>query len=228
MIYYTIRAAQASKLLTRLIISTDDQEIADVAKTYGVEVPFMRPAEFAKDDTPDLPVFQQALHFLKENEGYVPDIVVHLRPTTPLKTTEDIDHGIQLLVDNPEAESVRSVCAPLHSPFKMYRLDEDSPYLKPLLRNEYSETFQKHPEAYNMPRQLLPQVWRHSGYVDAVRPAVILEKNSMSGTKILPLPFEAWRDVDIDSLREVRWAEETIERIHAEGREPWETKEMVG
>lgn len=221
LIYYTIQAAKNSRLISRLVISTDSEEIAEVAKKYGVEAPFMRPKDLAEDHTPDLPVFQHALTWLKKKEGYEPEVVVHLRPTTPLKSAADIDRGIELLSANPDADSVRSVCRPLHTPFKMYRLDEGDKFLKPLLSKVYPEVFEKYPEAFNMPRQLLPQVWRHSGYVDVIRPRVILEKNSMSGTQILPLFFEEWRDVDIDSLKELRWAESLINALRTEGKEIW-------
>jgi N-acylneuraminate cytidylyltransferase len=223
LIFYTIQAAQKSRLIDRLIISTDDEEIAKIAREYGVEVPFMRPGELAEDYTPDFPVFHHALSWFKEQEGYVPHAVVHLRPTTPLKAAADIDKGIELLLANPDAESVRSVCEPVQPPFKMYRLDSEERFLKPILAKEYPEVFAKYPEPFNLPRQLLPEVWRHSGYVDVIRSEVILEKNSMSGTKILPLFFDAWRDVDIDSMKELKYAEELINSLRRQGKEPWES-----
>ena len=122
LLFYTVMAAQNARLISRLIISTDDEEIAAVARGLGVEVPFMRPKELAEDQTSDLPVFQHALAYLKEKEGYMPDAVVHLRPTTPLKSSQDIDRGIELLFDNSDATAVRSVCTPLHTPFKCIEL----------------------------------------------------------------------------------------------------------
>lgn len=219
---YTILAAQKSHLLTRLVISTDDEEIAEVARSHGVEVPFMRPKELAEDEVPDFPVFQHALMWFRDQENYAPDIVVHLRPTTPFKSSRDIDRGIELLLDNPDAESVRSVCTPLHSPFKMYQIKEGEKFLKPLLLDVYPEVFNKDPEAFNLPRQLLPSVWRHSGYVDVIRADVISEKQSMSGTKILPLFFDERRDIDIDTLKELKYAEEIIKSIRSQGKEIWE------
>jgi len=223
LLYYTIRAAQESKLITRLAISTDDEEIAGVARGYGVEVSFMRPRELAQDQTPDLPVFQHALTWFKEHESYMPEVVVQLRPTTPLKASEDIDKGIQTLFDNPEADSVRSICEPLHTPFKMYQREEHDKFLKPLLTEVYPEVFKKYPEAFNMPRQLLPVVWRHSGYVDVIRPRIILDKNSMNGAKILPLFFDQWRDIDIDSLKELKYAESVISSLNKKGKESWQS-----
>ncbi|MFI5260389.1 MAG: cytidylyltransferase domain-containing protein [Candidatus Paceibacteria bacterium] len=221
LMYYTIEAAKRAKSITRLIISTDDEEIADYAKSQGVEVPFMRPKELAEDLTPDLPVFEYILAELKSRENYVPDAVVHLRPTTPLKKAADIDTGVEFLFAHPEAQSIRSVCEPLHTPFKMYNMREDG-FLEPLLSKVFPEVFEKYPEAYNMPRQLLPKVWRHSGYVDVIRPEVISELHSMSGSKIFPLQFEKWRDVDIDSPYELSMAENIIENLRKEGKESWD------
>lgn len=220
LMYYTIEAAKRAKHITRLIISTDDEEMVAYAKSQGVEVPFMRPKELAEDTTPDLPVFEHVLEELKNRENYTPDAVVHLRPTTPLKKTSDIDKGVELFFAHPEAHSVRSVCEPLHTPFKMYTVRDDG-YLEPLLPKVFPEVFEKYPEAYNMPRQLLPKVWRHSGYVDVIRPVVIFG-HSMSGTKILPLQFEAWRDIDIDSPHDLALAESLIEALRKEGKESWE------
>ena len=222
LLYYTIKAAQQSRLLTRIAISTDDEEIAEVARSQGVEVPFMRPKELAEDEVPDFPVFQHALTWFRDKESYVPDVVVHLRPTTPFKSPRDIDRGIKLLLDSPDAESVRSVCTPLHSPFKMYQIKEGEKFLKPLLLGVYPEVFNKDPEAFNLPRQLLPVVWRHSGYIDVIRASVILEKKSMSGRKILPLFFDEKRDIDIDTLKELRYAEEIIRSIRMQEKEVWE------
>lgn len=222
LMYYTIEAAKRAASITRLIISTDDKEMAEYAKSQGGEVPFMRPAELAEDSTPDLPVFEHALAELRAREAYVPDVVVHLRPTTPLKKASDIDAGIALLLAHPDAQSVRSICEPLHTPFKMYTKNEATGFLDPLLENVFLEVFKKYPELYNMPRQLLPTVWRHSGYVDVVRAAVISELHSMSGTKMLPLSFEKWRDVDIDSPYELFMAGNIIENLRKEGKESWD------
>lgn len=222
LIAYTIQAAKHSSAITRLIVSTDDEEIARVAREYGAEVPFMRPAEIAEDTTLDIPVVEHALAWLKENEGYVPDIIVHLRPTTPLKKSSDIDKGVALLLEHPEAQSSRSVCSPIYTAFKMYKYDEAaSPFLEPLLKGDFPETFAEFPEPYNMPRQKLPPVWRHSGYVDVIRRSTI-EAGSISGTKIIPLFFDAWRDIDIDNPLDLMRAEQVISELKKEGKVPWE------
>ncbi len=219
LMFYTIEAAKQATEINRLILSTDDKKFADLGRAYGVEVPFMRPAEFATDEATDIQVFEHALSELEIQESYRPDIIVHLRPTTPLKATADIDTAIAMLKQHPEATSVRSVCEPLHTPFKMYRTDGE--FLTPILAKDYPEVFEKYPEAYNMPRQLLPKVWRHSGYIDVVRARVVSNDHSMSGNQILPFPFDPRRDIDIDSPLELQLATRIIEEMRKKGKEPW-------
>ncbi|HEY5670648.1 MAG TPA: acylneuraminate cytidylyltransferase family protein, partial [Anaerolineales bacterium] len=85
LIAYSIAAGLCAETVTRVIVSTDDDEIAAVARRYGAETPFLRPDEYSQDNTPDLPVFQHALNWLEEHDGYRPEIVVHLRPTSPFR-----------------------------------------------------------------------------------------------------------------------------------------------
>ena len=119
LIAYSIAAGVAAQTISRVIVSTDDEEIAAIARQYGAETPFLRPAEFALDQTPDLPVFQHALTWLAENENYHPQIVVQLRPTSPLRRVAHIDGAVTRLLEHPEADSIRAVCIPFQNPFKM-------------------------------------------------------------------------------------------------------------
>ncbi|HZD57723.1 MAG TPA: acylneuraminate cytidylyltransferase family protein [Anaerolineales bacterium] len=203
LIAYSIAAGLAAQMVTRVIVSTEDEEFAAVAQDYGGEVPFMRPAEYSLDDTPDFPVFQHALNWLVENENYHPDIVVQLRPTSPLRRVWHIDQAIARLLEFPQADAVRTVCIPFQNPFKMWRIDTDG-FMCPLMRTEL-------PEPYNLPRQALPEVFWQTGYVDATRARTILEKESMTGDKILPLVISAEEWVDIDSKDDWRRAERLLE-----------------
>lgn len=204
LVAYSIATAQAARCVTRIVVSTDDAEIAAVARDYGAEVPFLRPAEFARDETPDLPVFVHALQWLGEAEGYRPDVVVHLRPTCPLCRPEWIDQAVELLRSHPAADSVRSVAPPWHTPYKMWRIDPATGLLSPLL------TVPGLPEPYNSPRQVLPECWWQTGHVDAVRPATILSRGSMTGTAILPLRVDPQYAVDIDTAMDWAMAETQV------------------
>jgi N-acylneuraminate cytidylyltransferase len=203
LIAFSIAAALASESISRVIVSTDDQEIAEIARRYGAEVPFIRPREYSRDDTPDLPVFQHALHWLQSNEGYLPKIVVQLRPTSPLRRKELIDEAVFSLIERSEADSIRTICVPFQNPYKMWRISADG-FMKPLISSDL-------PEAYNQPRQALPEVYWQTGYVDATRSETILEKNSMTGDAILPLVIGADEWIDIDSADDWTRAERLFE-----------------
>ncbi len=99
LIAWTIEAARGSKLLDRIIVSTDSEEIASVARSAGAEVPFLRPKELATDTAKSIPVVQHALKWIKENEGKEFDAVMILQPTSPFRTSADIDGSIKLLFE---------------------------------------------------------------------------------------------------------------------------------
>jgi N-acylneuraminate cytidylyltransferase len=201
LIAYSIAAGRGAETVTRTIVSTDDEEIAAVARQYGAETPFLRPAELALDNTTDLPVFQHALRWLAEHEEYAPDVVVQLRPTSPVRPRTLVDEAVRLLLAHPEADSVRGVVPAGQNPHKMWRIDAASGQMRPLLAVEGIR------EPYNAPRQALPPVYWQTGHVDAIRPATILEKESMSGSVILPVPIPPNFTVDIDSLFDLQRAE---------------------
>ncbi|MCX6055502.1 MAG: acylneuraminate cytidylyltransferase [Chloroflexi bacterium] len=192
LIAYSIKAGTESQLVTRTIVSTDDEEIAQVSRAYGAETPFLRPSEFAQDNTTDLPVFQHALKWLEENEGYLPDIVVQLRPTSPVRPPACVDDAVYMLTSHPEADSVRGVVESGQNPYKMWRFDPVNGTMKPLIGAEGI------PEAYNAPRQKLPPVFWQTGHIDAIRPRAIQEMNSMSGLVIMSLVMDPRYTVDID------------------------------
>ncbi len=205
LIAYSIAAALASSTVTRLIVSTDDAEIAEVAERYGAEVPFRRPAALATDDAQDFPLFAHALAWLKANEDYVPQVVVQLRPTSPLRPTGLINAGVNLLLADPDADCVRSVLRSQQNPYKMWR--SGARYLVPLLGDEF-------PEPYNMPRQKLPKTYWQTGHLDVIRYETIVKKKSLTGDKVLPLMIEPAYCTDIDTLEDWERAEWMLARGH--------------
>ena len=192
LIAYSIQAALNSKLVTRVIVSTDDEEIALVARQYGAEVPFLRPSEIAQDMTLDLPVFQHVLGELAKTEDYQPDVVVQLRPTSPVRPVTLVDDAVQLLLDHPEVDSVRGIVPSGQNPYKMWKIDPKSGLMQGLLAVKGIE------EPYNAPRQVLPDTFWQTGHIDAIRPNVIIQQNSMSGKNILPVMIDPLYTVDID------------------------------
>jgi CMP-N-acetylneuraminic acid synthetase len=204
LIAYSIAAGLAAESVNRVIVSTDDPEITEISRKFGAETPFLRPGEYAKDNTPDLPVFRHALEWLEEEEGYQTDIVVQLRPTSPFRHVDHINNAVQKLLENPQADSARTVCIPFQNPFKMWRIDVKG-YLKPI-----GTELGIPDEPYNQPRQLLPEVFWQTGYVDAAWANTIMNKNSMTGDRILPIIIDPSEWVDIDSLDDWRRAEMLI------------------
>jgi YrbI family 3-deoxy-D-manno-octulosonate 8-phosphate phosphatase len=200
LIAYSIAAAKQSNFVTRSIVSTDDDEIARIARECGAETPFMRPAEFAQDHTTDFPVFTHALGWLKEHEEYQPEVVVQLRPTSPIRPPGCIDQAVQVLLDHPEADSVRGVIPSGQNPYKMWQVSQ-SGQMTPLL------SLTGVAEPFNAPRQALPQTYWQTGHVDAIRTSTITIKGSLSGQVIYPLPIDPRYAVDIDTLRDWQRAE---------------------
>jgi N-acylneuraminate cytidylyltransferase len=205
LIAYSILQAHASQRINRVIVSTDNEEIAEVARQWGAETPFMRPAEYAQDLSPDIDVFRHALTWLAENEGYRPDMVVHLRPPGPVRRVELIDQAIDLLAAHPEADALRSVRLALETPYKMWHITADG-YLQPVLRIEGV------PDCQSLPRQQLPPVYWQSGYVDVIRPRAILEKNSMWGDCAIPFIVDEPL-YELDYPENIPAIEEALQRL---------------
>ena len=205
---YAIAAGSQARLVDRVIVSTDDPEIADVARQHGAEVPFLRPAPLATDSAPDLPLFRHALDRLEADEGYRPDIVVQLRPTSPLRPPGLVDAAIEALLADPTADCARSVTRPTQNPFKMWK-DGPAGSLVPLVPTDLHEP-------YNMPRQALPRVYWQTGHVDAIRTSTILEQESLTGRRVVPVLCDPAYCVDIDHEADLQLAEWRLGRLGSE------------
>lgn len=215
LIAYSIEQALASEHITRTIVSTDDEEIASVARSYGAEVPFMRPADFAQDASTDLDVFRHALTTLRDRDGYTCELVVHLRPTGPVRRVARIDEAIARLMRDPAADSLRSVTSPEQTPYKMWSMTNG--YLEPLLAIEGVQ------EPYCQPRQSLPPVFWQNGYVDIIRPRVILDEGLMCGRRVVPFVMHE-PVLEIDYPESIPSVEAALRALDRDG-EP-ETREV--
>ena len=198
LIAWSIAAAKQASCVTRVIVSTDDEEIAAIAREYGAETPFLRPSEFAQDNTTDLPVFEHALAWHAENEGYQPEIVIQLRPTSPIRPRDCVDHAVKILIEHKDADCVRGVVPAGQNPHKMWRFAGQGQPMTPLLEAEGIA------EPYNAPRQMLPPVYWQTGHIDAIRVSTIQQKKSLTGDVIYPLVIDHRYTVDIDNLSD--WA----------------------
>ena len=194
MMAWSIMHALSARAVTRTIVSTDSSEYAAVARQYGAETPFLRPPEISGDMATDLETFEHALNWLKENEGYLPDVCVHLRPTHPIRNPENIDRMVEILLQNPGLDSVRSVVAAPETPFKMWFRNADG-LLSSVIQTEIRD-------AYNQPRQALPATYLQNASIDVVRSRVILEQRSMNGRNIFGYIMDASYDIDDEAQLE--------------------------
>jgi len=202
LVAHSIEQARQSACITRVILTTDDLEIANAGRVAGAEVPFIRPAEIAQDLSTDFEFVKHALEWLRDNEGYSPELVVQLRPTIPVRKVSVIDQAIQVMLASLEADSLRAVTKASFTPYKMWHLGADG-FLSPLL------TLPDVREPWNSPRQILPDVYQQDGYIDIVRPRTIFEHNSITGRKIMPFFLD--RDsIDIDFERELAMADNVL------------------
>lgn len=204
LLWWSVRAALDAETVTRTVLSTDDAEIAGIGAAAGAEVPFLRPAELAGDEVLDLPVFLHVLQALADAEGYRPDLVVHLRPTSPLRPPGLVDDGVRTLAADPAADSLRAVTVPANNPFKMWRIEGG--VLVPLVDSGI-------PEQYNQPRQALPDAYWQTGTLDVVRTATLVEQRSMTGRRILPMVIDPELAVDIDDPVSLAVAEDRCRRF---------------
>jgi CMP-N,N'-diacetyllegionaminic acid synthase len=171
LIGWTIELALECPSINRVIVSTDDHEIAEISHRFGAETPFVQPHELASDHIQDFPVCQYALNYLDANQGYQPDIVVWLRPTAPLRRIIDVENVINLL-KNSGADCVRSVSPVIHHPYWMKILKGDK--LIPFMGDNLNER--------NFPqRQMLPSVYYLNGVVDATWAVNVTHYNFLFG-----------------------------------------------
>lgn len=192
LIAWSIAAGLQAHTVNRVIVSTDDNEIASVARAWGAETPFLRPAELAQDRTTDLPVFEHALKWLEDIEGYKPDIVIQLRPTSPIRPKDCVDSAVKILMEHADADCVRGVVTAGQNPYKMWRFNGYDKPMNPLLEVEGIT------EPYNAPRQILPPTYWQTGHIDAIRTSTITRKQSLTGNTIYPLVIDPRYTVDID------------------------------
>ncbi len=188
LLVHSIEQAKACPTIQRVIVSTDSEAYAELARQHGAEVPFLRPAEISGDASTDLEVFQHALRWLVAHEGRAPALCVHLRPTHPNRRVADITAAIDLLVAQPEWDSVRSVVPAPEPPFKMWFRRADGE-LSPVVTTDL-------PEAHSRPRQTLPPAFLQNASIDVIRSRTILENNSIAGARIGSLLLDEFHDID--------------------------------
>jgi len=200
LVVHAIETGLAARLVSRVVCSTDDDEIAEVARQAGAEVPFRRPPELAQDVSEDWPVFVHALEWLEREEGWRPDLIVNLRPTSPLRRPRHVDEAIELLL-RTGADSVKAVCLARQHPHKMWLRGDDGsmePFLKTKLRLERGP---------DVPRAQLQEVYWQNGIVDVTRREVIFEQRTVIGARVAGLVIDPADSIDIDGPLDLALAE---------------------
>jgi len=188
-----------SKLIKTTIVSTDSQEIADIAKKCGALAPFIRPTEFAQDDTRDYPVIRHALDFF-EAQGEIFDIYILLRPTSPIRPPGLIEKAVEIFKNNPSATSIRSMAKIKEHPYRAWRQGQDGS-ISGFINNEI--------EPYNIPRQELPSLYFQTGDIEAIRRETLIN-GSVSGDCVFPLVIKHDEMIDIDNESDFNRAEQSL------------------
>lgn len=192
LVKYTIDAALGSKMLTHCVVSTDSDEIADVAKSCGALVPFKRPKHLSNDKALSLPVMQHAVEFMEAEQGHQYDLVIMLQPTTPLRQTKDIDNAINLLLDTGADSVISVVEVEGHHPLRMKRV-VDSRLIN------YID--QGHEDM--RPRQELPPVYIRNGAIYATMRDVLMDNDSFTGSDSRAYIMPSERSVNIDTHQDL-------------------------
>lgn len=196
LLQYTAESAMAARRLSRVILSTDDEEIAEVGRRCGLEVPFMRPAELAADDTPTLPVIRHAVGRMEAHGDYF-DAICQLQPTNPLRRPEDIDACIELL-EQSGADAVMTIL-PVPAEYNPHWV---------YFRGEDGHLYLSTGEATPIPRrQELPPSFHREGSVYVTRRDVVMNENSLYGKRVIGRLVDADQSVNIDGPEDWKLAE---------------------
>jgi CMP-N,N'-diacetyllegionaminic acid synthase len=210
LIAWSIEQALAAQHPMRVIVTTDSEEFAAIARRYGAEVPFLRPAEISQDRSIDEEFVAHALDWLLKAEGYVPDIIVHLRPTYPTRSVTILNSCVERFLQVRDTyDSLRTLVPAEKTPYKMYRIYEDPAGVRaePLFR-----TLEGVHEPFSNCRQALPPAWVHNCCIDILN-AAIVAKGTMAGDRIYPFFMKPADMFDIDTEEDWATAEESVRQV---------------
>ena len=196
---WSVEAGLGSRYTSKTVVSSDCEEILDVARSYGAYA-LRRPKALALDSSPSEPLIQHALeHFANEGEPF--DYAILLQPTSPLRNAEDLDRAIETLLDS-DANALISVYEPEHSPFKSFKVDEEG-YLHGLIDDETPF----------MRRQDLPRVYMPNGAIYIVETDYFLRSGKLFSSRTVPFVMPREKSVDIDDLEDFKRAEKILDNM---------------
>lgn len=195
MIAYSIQACKLCKGIDRIIVSTDSEEYAEIARKYGAETPFIRPAEISGDKSTDIEFMEHAINWLYENEGALPEYFMHIRPTYPLRDITIMEDALNRMKADKTATSLRSAHLASNTPYKWFNLREDGYYKS--IRDDITL------DEANNPRQAFPDVYIPDGYVDMLSTKFIVENDLMHGDRMIG--FVVPGGIDVDALKDMEY-----------------------
>ena len=188
LIAYSVAEAILSRNIDRVIVSTDSERYAKIAEQYGAEVPFLRPAEFATDESQDIDFMRHVIQWMADNENIIPEYWVHLRVTCPYRDPSIIDRSVSEIKLHPESSSLLSVCVPQRGPI---------PYKWLIMKDDYlASIFFDDADEANRPRQSYPTAYSRTIYSDIYKSETIIREDRLFGNKIVPLVTEETHDID--------------------------------
>lgn len=198
LIQWTIEAALQSKSIDTVVVSSDDDEILEYAKSYHQLICIKRPSELARDNSVIEPVINHVLEVLDVENQY--DYLILLQPTSPLRTSDDINNAISLIANN-EATSLISVTRPTHHPLKSFIKNEEG-YLQGLVNNGYPF----------MPRQELPEVYQPNGAIYIVQIKEFLKSSTLLTKKAIGYMMTLEKSIDVDFLEDIENIENQLKK----------------
>ena len=199
---HSIAVARLTDGIDRVIVSTDSKHYANIAREYGAEVPFLRPAEISGDSSMDYEMIKHLLDWMQNNEGYQPEYLVHLRPTTPLRKAADIEAAVECMKRAHYASALRSVHEMSESAYKTFEIEDG--YLRCVCSGSTDV------EAANRPRQTYAKTYHANGYVDVIRTAYVIENNKLHGDHVVA--FVTPHVIEVDTADDFDYLEYQVEK----------------
>ncbi|NQT03089.1 MAG: acylneuraminate cytidylyltransferase family protein [Planctomycetes bacterium] len=212
LIAYSIAAARLAKNVDRVIVSTDSELYANIARKYGAEVPFLRPDAISGDDSTDYDFIEHVLNWMQDNEGLQPEYLLHLRPTTPLRDPACIEKAIERICHDNYATALRSVHEMSETSYKTVEIDRD--YLKCICSGSFDL------DAANQPRQVFPKTYIANGYVDIYKSFYVVKNKKILGNKVIA--YVTPRIFEVDTLEDFDYLEYQV------AKEPAITNKLFG
>ena len=201
LIYYSIKRSKQSKLIQETYFSTDSKKYRKLAIRYGVLAPFKRPKEISKDNSSDLEFMKHFVKYLEKKEKFLPEFIVHLRPTYPLREKGLIDKCIKILVKNKNFDSLRTVSLSKKNIEKMW-------YLK---KNKLYNPISLIKGLHSLPKEKLSKTYEQNNCIDILRVKSTIKKNSMTGNKILGYVMN--HNFDIDDIVDLNLTKRYINKL---------------